>query len=106
MFDGFDMGQLMAQAQKLQEDLMQAQEDLAAQSFTGSAGGDLVVVTVTGKGELTDVQIKPEVVDPSDIETLQDLIVAAINDASKKAQELAEQRLGPLTGGMKVPGLF
>ena len=100
MFDGFDMGQLMAQAQKLQEDLMQAQEDLAAQSFTGSAGGDLVVVTVTGKGELTDVQIKPEVVDPSDIETLQDLIVVAFRSAKEAVDDAAAASMPQLPPGM------
>ncbi|HMR49767.1 MAG TPA: YbaB/EbfC family nucleoid-associated protein [Arachnia sp.] len=100
MFDGFDMGQLMAQAQKLQEDLLQAQEDLAAQSFTGSAGGDLVVMTVSGKGELTDVRLAPEVVDPSDIETLQDLIVAAFRAAKDAVDEAAAASMPQLPPGM------
>lgn len=100
MFDGFDMGQLMAQAQKLQEDLMQAQEDLASRSFTGSAGGDLVVVTLSGKGDLTEVQIRPEAVDPDDIETLQDLIVAAFRSAKDAVDDAAAASMPQLPPGM------
>lgn len=100
MFDGFDMGQLMAQAQKLQEDLLQAQEDLAAQSFTGSAGGDLVVVTLSGKGDLTGVEIKPEAIDPDDAETLQDLIVAAFRAAKDAVDDAAQAAMPQLPPGM------
>lgn len=100
MFDGFDMGQLMAQAQKLQEDLLQAQEDLASQSFTGNAGGDLVVVTLSGKGDLTGVQISPDAVDPEDLETLQDLIVAAFRAAKDAVDQAAQEAMPQLPPGM------
>jgi DNA-binding YbaB/EbfC family protein len=103
-----NMQQLMKQAQKVQQELLAAQEELAAAEVTGSAGGGLVTATVTGSGELRSVTIDPTVVDPDDVETLQDLVVAAVRDANRAAQELAGQRMGPLTqglGGMGGPGL-
>ena len=94
------MQQLMKQAQKMQQELLAAQEELAAAEVTGSAGGGLVSATVTGSGELRSVTIDPSVVDPDDVETLQDLVVAAVRDANRAAQELASERMGPLTQGM------
>jgi DNA-binding YbaB/EbfC family protein len=94
------MQQLMKQAQKMQRDLMAAQEELAAASVEGSAGGGLVRATMSGAGELTALAIDPSAVDPEDLETLQDLVVAAVRDAKRAADELAAATMGPLTGGM------
>jgi DNA-binding YbaB/EbfC family protein len=95
-----NMQQLMQQAQKMQRQLMAAQEELAKVEVEGSAGGGLVRATLTGSGELTAVVIDPKVVDPDDVETLQDLVVAAIRDGKRVADELTEKTMGPLTGGM------
>jgi DNA-binding YbaB/EbfC family protein len=94
------MQQLMKQAQKMQRDLMAAQEELAAATVEGSAGGGLVRATMTGAGELTALAIDPSAVDPEDLETLQDLLVAAVRDAKRAADELTAATMGPLTGGM------
>ncbi|MBV9486058.1 MAG: YbaB/EbfC family nucleoid-associated protein [Frankiaceae bacterium] len=104
-----NMQQLMKQAQKMQRDLMAAQEEIAQQSVEGSAGGGLVKATMSGAGELTAIAIDPKVVDPDDIETLQDLIVAAVHAAKDEADGLAAKTMGPLAGGMGgalgIPGL-
>ena len=97
------MAQLMKQAQKMQQQLAAAQAELADAEVTGTAGGGLVSATMTGSGELTALTISPEAVDPDDVETLQDLIVAAVRDASRAANELAATTMGPVTGGL--PGL-
>jgi len=99
------MQQLMKQAQKMQQDLLAAQAELAERKVTGTAGGGLVSATMTGSGELTDVAIDPKAVDPEDVETLQDLIVAAVRDAARQVQELTESTMGPLAGGLSLPGL-
>jgi DNA-binding YbaB/EbfC family protein len=102
------MQQLMKQAQKMQQQLAAAQAELAQTEIEGSAGGGLVSATVTGGGELLRVTIDPKVVDPDDVDTLQDLVVAAVRDANSNAQQLASEKLGPLTGGMGglgIPGL-
>ncbi len=93
------MGQLLKQAQQMQQQLAAAQEELANSEVTGSAGGELVTATMTGSGELTALTIAPAAVDPDDIETLQDLVVAAVRDAQRAVNELAEQTMGPVTGG-------
>jgi DNA-binding YbaB/EbfC family protein len=95
-----NMQQLMQQAQKMQRQLAAAQEELAAQTVDGTAGGGLVRATMTGSGELTAMTIDPKAIDPDDVETLQDLVVAAVRDAKRVADELAAQTMGPLTGGM------
>lgn len=100
-----DMSALLAQAQQMQQQLMAAQESLATSSVTGQAGGGLVKVTMMGSGEITALTIDPKVVDPDDIETLQDLIVGALGDASEQVTLMAQQRLGPLAGGMQSMGL-
>jgi DNA-binding YbaB/EbfC family protein len=95
-----DMSALLAQAQQMQQQLMEAQEKLAQTEVHGQAGGGLVQVTVKGSGEVVNVAIDPKVIDPSDPETLQDLIVGALADATKQVTILAQSRLGPLAGGM------
>jgi DNA-binding YbaB/EbfC family protein len=99
------MQQLMKQAQKMQQQLLAAQEELAQAEVTGSAGGGLVSATVNGSGELQSLVIDPSVVDPDDVETLQDLVVAAVRDAGRAAQELATEKMGPVTGGLGGLGL-
>jgi DNA-binding YbaB/EbfC family protein len=105
-----DIQQLMKQAQKMQEQLQAAQAQLAAAEVTGSAGGGLVTATMQGSGELTSLTIDAAVVDPGDIETLQDLVVAAVRDAHRAVAELANETMGPLAGGadlgsLGIPGL-
>jgi DNA-binding YbaB/EbfC family protein len=95
-----DMSGLLAQAQAMQEQLFTAQQELAETRVDGSAGGDLVIATVTGTGELVGLTIKPEAIDPDDTETLADLVLAAVRDATTQAQALATSKLGPLAGGL------
>ena len=97
------MSALLAQAQQMQQQLMEAQQRLIASEVIGKAGGGLVEVTVKGSGEVVAVKIDPQVVDPSDIETLQDLIVGAMVDASKQVTAMAQERLGSLTAGLGGP---
>lgn len=99
------MQQLMKQAQKMQQQLAAAQAELAETEVTGSAGGGLVTATVTGSGELVSLSIDPRAVDPDDVETLQDLVVAAVRDANRVVSELAEQKMGPLSAGLGGAGL-
>ena len=102
------MSALLAQAQQVQQQLMEAQEALANSEVHGQAGGGLVQVTVKGSGEVVAVAIDPKVVDPEDVETLQDLIVGALADASSQVTIMAHNKLGPLAGGMGglgIPGL-
>lgn len=101
-----NMQQLLQQAQKMQQDLAAAQQELAETMVEGSAGGGLVKATVTGAGELQSLQISPEAVDPDDTETLADLILAAVRDANNSAQDLQQRKLGPLAQGLGgMPGL-
>ena len=94
------MAELLKQAQQMQQQLVAAQEQLARTVVTGSAGGGLVSATMTGDGELSTLTIAPAAVDPDDLETLQDLIVAAVRDAKRAADELAAGTMGPLAGGL------
>ena len=98
-----NMQQLMKQAQQMQQQIMAAQAELADTTVEGSAGGGLVKATMTGSGELVALSIDPKAVDPDDVETLQDLVVAAVRDGSRVASELAEAKMGPLTGGLSLP---
>ena len=103
-----DMSALLAQAQQMQQQLMEAQESLAVAEVHGQAGGGLVQVTMKGSGEVTAVTIDPKVVDPDDVETLQDLVVGAVRDAAHQVTVMAQSRLGPLAGGLgglDIPGL-
>jgi DNA-binding YbaB/EbfC family protein len=97
--------QLQQMAQQMQRQMAKIQEELGNELVEGSAGS-YVMVTMNGHREIRSIKLAPDVVDPEDIETLQDLIMTAINDASKKAQELSEKRIGAITGGMKIPGLM
>jgi nucleoid-associated protein EbfC len=103
MQPGGDMSALLAQAQQMQQKLMEAQQQLANAEIRGQAGGGLVQATVKGSGEVVAVKIDPSVVDPSDIETLQDLIVGAMVDASKQVTKMAQEQLGSLTAGLTPP---
>jgi DNA-binding YbaB/EbfC family protein len=95
-----DMAQLLQQAQQMQQQLVAAQEELARTEVTGSAGGGLVTATMTGSGDVTAISIAPDAVDPDDLETLQDLVVAALHDAKRAVDELAADTMGPLAGGL------
>lgn len=99
-----NMQNMMKQMQKMQRNMAQLQEELAQTPVEGTAGGGVVKVTVNGANQMLAIELAPEVVDPDDIEMLQDLIVAATNDAVANAQKLSEERMGALTKGMKLPG--
>ena len=101
-----DMRQIMQQAQKMQEELAKAQAELAERRFEGSAGGGMVTAIVNGGPELVEVKISPDVVDPADVEMLEDLVVAAVRQAIDAAVEAANSQLGGLTGGLDVGGLL
>ena len=103
---GGNMQQLARQAQKLQQQMMKVQEEVEAREFPASAGGGAVSVTVNGKKEVLSLAIKPEAVDPDDVEMLQDMVLAAVNEALREAGETVEREMGKLTGGMGIPGLF
>jgi nucleoid-associated protein EbfC len=100
-----DLSSIMQQAKVMQEKMAQIQQDLARKTITGSAGGGMVEVTVNGQGEVLAVTVEPVVIDPKEAGMLQDLIVAATNDALRKAKELSKEELGRLTGGMNLPGI-
>ena len=100
-----NMQQLMKQAQKMQQQLVEAQSKLAQTEVTGTAGGGLVTAVVTGSGDVVSVKIDPQAVDPDDVESLEDLVVAAIRDAASNAASLQEQTMGPLAGGLGGLGL-
>ncbi|MGH2447020.1 MAG: YbaB/EbfC family nucleoid-associated protein [Chloroflexota bacterium] len=96
---------MLKQLEKMQADMMKAQEDLGGQTVEGSAGGGAVTVVMNGHQEVQSLTIDPDFVDPEDVETLQDAVVAAVNDAQRKAQELMQQTLGAATGGLGGLGL-
>ena len=100
-----NMNNLMKQAQRMQRQMEEGQKELETKEFSASAGGGAVEVTVSGKHEITKVKLSPEVVDPDDIEMLEDLVAAAINATVKQVDETAEAEMGKLTGGMNIPGL-
>jgi DNA-binding YbaB/EbfC family protein len=95
----------MQQAKTMQEKMARIQEDLAKKTITGSAGGGMVQVIANGQGDILSVSIEKIVIDPQEVEMLQDLVAAATNDAIRKAKELSKQELGQLTGGLNIPGL-
>ncbi len=99
------MANMMKQAQKLQSKMMQMQEELAQRTVEASAGGGMVKVVANGRQQLVSVQIDKEVVDPEDVEMLQDLVQAAVNDALARSQEMANSEMSKLTGGLSIPGL-
>ena len=95
-----DMAMIMQQAQKMQEQLIAAQAELASAEVTGQAGNGLVQVTMTAAGDVRAVRIDPQVVDPDDVDTLQDLVIGALHDAARAAQQLQAEKMGPLAGGL------
>ncbi|WP_174520345.1 YbaB/EbfC family nucleoid-associated protein [Neobacillus fumarioli] len=103
MRGGGNMQNMMKQMQKMQKKMQEAQEELGRQTVEGTAGGGMVTVTATGHKQVTDIVIKPEAVDPDDVEMLQDLVLAAVNDALKKADELANNTMGQFTKGLNLP---
>ena len=104
-FGGMNVNNLMKQAQKMQEDMLKAQEDLKTKEYEATAGGGAVKVVVTGDKRIKEIIISPDVVDKDDVEMLQDLITAAVNEALRKADEEASSQMGKLTGGLNIPGL-
>ncbi|MCR4621688.1 MAG: YbaB/EbfC family nucleoid-associated protein [Clostridiales bacterium] len=109
-FPGMGMGgnlqNLARQAQKLQQQMTEKQQELEAREFEATSGGGMVTAKVTGKKQLVSLTIKPEAVDPDDVDMLQDMILAAVNEAIKAADEAVEKEMGRLTGGLNMPGLF
>ena len=99
------LGSLMKQAQKMQQQMAKIQEEVAGRTVEASAGGGMVIVTANGKQQILSVRIEPQVVDPNDVEMLQDLIAAAVNEALKKAQEMMTEEMSKVTGGFQIPGL-
>ena len=100
-----NMQHMIKQAQKMQEDMTNLQEDLDAREYEVNAGGGVVTVKINGKMEILSIDIKPEVVDPDDIETMSDILVAAVNEAIKKVNSVNSEEMGKVTGGLNVPGL-
>ncbi|MBC5631050.1 YbaB/EbfC family nucleoid-associated protein [Clostridium sp. NSJ-6] len=105
-FGGGNINNLMKQAQKLQKEMAQAQQELEEKEFEASVGGGAVLVKVNGKKEVLSIKIKEEVVDPDDVEMLEDLVLSAVNEALKKAEDETANKMGKLTGGMNIPGMF
>ena len=99
---GMNQMDLMKQAQKMQQDILRMQEELETRSYAAAAGGGVVTATVSGKRELISIEINPEAVDPEDVDMLQDLIVAAVNEALRKAESAASEDMSRLTGGMNL----
>ena len=99
------MGNMMKQAQKLQSKIFKLQEELADRTVETTVGGGMVKAVANGKQELLSIKIDPEVVDPNDVQMLEDLIVAAVNDVLKKSQEMVSEEMTKLTGGFKIPGI-
>ena len=101
-----NLGNIMNQAKIMQNRLAQIQEEMAQKTVEASSGGGMVTVVANGRQEILSVKIEPEVVNPEDVEMLQDLVQAAVNDALRKAQEMVSQEMAKVTGGLKIPGLF
>ena len=100
------MGDVMKQAQKLQANMLRLQEEMAGKTVEATSGGGMVKVVANGRQQVVSIQIEKEVVDPEDVEMLQDLILAAVNDALLKSQEMVSQEMSKLTGGLNIPGLM
>ncbi|MGG7179303.1 YbaB/EbfC family nucleoid-associated protein [Clostridium paraputrificum] len=105
-FGGGNMNNLMKQAQAMQKKMEDMQKQMEVAEFEASVGGGAVAVRVNGKKEILGINIKPEVVDPEDVEMLEDLVLSAVNEALRKAEEETSNQMGKLTGGMNIPGLF
>ncbi|MDD2496718.1 MAG: YbaB/EbfC family nucleoid-associated protein [Desulfitobacteriaceae bacterium] len=105
-FGGGNMQKMMKQVQKMQSDMARLQEELAGKTVEASSGGGMVTVVVNGKQEVMSIKVNPEVVDPEDVEMLEDLLVAAVKEAMRKSQEMVNEEMNKITGGLKIPGLF
>lgn len=103
---GANMNNLIKQAQKMQQQMEKMQQELETKTFEASVGGGVVSAVANGKKQLVEVKIKPEVLDPDDVEMLEDLVLSACNEALKKAEEATASEMGKLTGGLNMPGLF
>ncbi|GAB1468593.1 YbaB/EbfC family nucleoid-associated protein [Candidatus Cloacimonadota bacterium] len=103
---GKNMKDLMKQAQKMQQEMMKSQEELENKTFQASSGGGMVKVEMNGKHEIVSIKIDPQAVDPEDVEMLEDLIVAALQEVSSQVSDASNDAMGKLTGGMKIPGMF
>lgn len=101
-----NMNKLMKQAQQMQAKMAKMQEELEAKTVEASAGGGVVKVVVNGKQELLDIKIDPDAVDPEDVEMLEDLILAAVNEGMRKVADMVNEEMAKLTGGMNIPGMF
>jgi len=99
------MGDMIKQVQKMQQKLAELQDELENLTVEGTSGGGMVRVVANGKGELTQIKIEPQAVDPNDIEMLEDLVLAAVNQAKEKSAELQQERMAKLTGGLNIPGI-
>ena len=103
---GMNQAAMMKQAQKMQQEMLRMQEEMETKTWSATAGGGMVTATVNGKHEVVDLKINPEAVDPDDVEMLQDMIIAAVNEAMRTADAEAAQNMSSLTGGMNLGGLF
>ncbi len=101
-----NINKLMKQAQQMQAQMAKMQEELEDKTLEATAGGGVVKVVVNGRQEFLDIKIDPEAVDPDDVEMLEDLILAAVNEALRKVQDMINQEMGKITGGMNIPGMF
>jgi hypothetical protein len=101
-----NMNNMIKQAQKMQKEMAKLQEELEQRTVEASAGGGAITVIATGKKQIQEIKISPEVVDPDDVEMLQDLILAAVNEAMRKADEMVSSEMGKITGGLNIPGMF
>jgi nucleoid-associated protein EbfC len=104
MAKGMDVNKMLQQVQQMQAEMAKAQEELATETVEASVGGGMVTVTANGAGEILSVRIKPEAIDPDDPETLEDLVLAGVNEALRNAQDLMQSRLGGMAGGLGLPG--
>ena len=103
---GMNQAAMIKQAQKMQQEMLRMQEEMESKTYSASAGGGMVTAVVNGKHEVQDIQINPEAVDPDDVEMLQDMIIAAVNEAMRAADEDSANNMSRLTGGLNLGGLF
>lgn len=103
---GMNQASMIKQAQKMQQEMLRMQQEQEAKTFTATSGGGMVAATVNGKHELVNLEIKPEAVDPDDVEMLQDMVIAAVNEAMRTADAEAANNMSRLTGGLNLGGLF
>jgi hypothetical protein len=100
------MGKMMKQVQKIQADMVRLQEELGERTVEATVGGGVVTAVANGRQELLSIQIKPEAIDPDDVEMLQDLVLTAVNEALRQAREMVAEEMSKLTGGINIPGIF